>query len=540
MYCALLTVHVLFYRFFITRIMNRSMDLFGGGEDQESFKNVDVTHGAIKEYLKEWVKYFIIGVTIIVVAVPEGLPLAVMISLAYSVRKMLLDQNFVKRLASCEIMGGANNICSDKTGTLTMNQMTVTNIWQGKNHSVKVTDPKYNFRDYFRHKKVRQFATEAFCLNTMGSLEEASPTEKSLLVFMQKLGVDIEQVRKDHLPKNYIRFHFNSRRKKMSTIIKNCGDTENGYDRRIHIKGASEIILQECTHYLNQEGKKCAITDEMMSHLNEAINEYARNALRTITIAYKDLKKGEGGHDHSEMDEDGYSHQVERHDFTLIAIIGIKDVIRKEVPDAVAQCQQAGITVRMVTGDNKITAMAIAKECNIIDPKTSVDEDVVMEGPEFHRRVGGVVCKNCKCDCPCKCKKEDVDESIKNMQEFIYLWKSLRVLARSRPEDKYLLVSGLKEVGDVVAVTGDGTNDAPALKKADVGFAMGKTGTDVAKQAADIIILDDNFASIVKACMWGRNIYDNIRRFLQFQLTVNVVALVTAFIGSCILIQSPL
>ena len=168
----------------------------------------------------------------------------------------------------------------------------------------------------------------------------------------------------------------------------------------------------------------------------------------------------------------------------------------------------------MVTGDNKITAMAIARECKIIDEKFGVTEDSVMEGPEFYERMGGLICKTCKNDSPCNCDPKDVVEGVKNSAAFKQIHHQLRVLARSRPEDKYLLVTGLKELGDIVAVTGDGTNDAPALKKADVGFAMGITGTDVAKHAADIIVMDDNFASIVKACMWGRNIYDNIRKFL--------------------------
>ena len=163
-----------------------------------------------------------------------------------------------------------------------------------------------------------------------------------------------------------------------------------------------------------------------------------------------------------------------------------------------------------------------------------------MEGPEFYKKVGGLMCKNCEKDSPGECPEKKVQEVVKNKNEFIEIWHNLDVLARSRPEDKYLLVTGLRQMGEVVAVTGDGTNDAPALKKADVGFAMGITGTDVAKHAADIILLDDNFASIVKACMWGRNIYDNIRRFLQFQLSVNIVALASAFIGSCILRESPL
>jgi Ca2+ transporting ATPase len=170
----------------------------------------------------------------------------------------------------------------------------------------------------------------------------------------------------------------------------------------------------------------------------------------------------------------------------------------------------------MVTGDNKVTALAIAKECYILNDKTIYEQDSVMEGPVFYERVGGLYCKTCTKDVPCNCPTEKVVESVRNMKEFIPIARTLRVLARSRPEDKYLLVAGLRELGNTVAVTGDGTNDAPAMKKADVGFAMGMTGTDVAKHAADIILLDDNFASIVKACLWGRNIYENIRKFLQF------------------------
>ena len=181
----------------------------------------------------------------------------------------------------------------------------------------------------------------------------------------------------------------------------------------------------------------------------------------------------------------------------------------------------------MVTGDNKITALAIAKECRIVEDGDNMDM-AVMEGKEFHDYVGGLV------------TNEKGEDEVGNKEKFDEVRKNLKVLARSRPEDKYLMVTGLKQFGDTVAVTGDGTNDAPALKKADVGFAMGVTGTDVAKHAADIILLDDNFASLVRACIWGRNIYDNIRRFLQFQLSVNVVALVSAFIGACVLRESPL
>jgi Ca2+ transporting ATPase len=174
MWAAILTVHTLFFRFWIERFIGRSMDMFGGGEDTGTYENMN---GSLKAYCQEWIRYIILGITIIVVAVPEGLPLAVMISLAYSVRKMLIDQNFVKRLASCEMMGGANNICSDKTGTLTMNQMTVTNVWAGRPYNVKVNDDKYNFKDFFVSDKHSALFTQALCLNTIGTVDNASATE---------------------------------------------------------------------------------------------------------------------------------------------------------------------------------------------------------------------------------------------------------------------------------------------------------------------------------------------------------------------------
>ena len=236
---------------------------------------------------------------------------------------------------------------------------------------------------------------------------------------------------------------------------------------------------------------------------------------------------------------------IEKSGLTLIAILGIKDILRKEVPDAVADCKRAGIKVRMVTGDNKITARAIAMECRIIEPGD--ENSLVMEGTEFMSVVGGVVCENCDtaiCDCvndeklAKKTNKKVRKDKIKNPLDFEKLYRRVDVIARSRPEDKYALVVGLKEKGHIVAVTGDGTNDAPALKKADVGFAMGICGTQVAREAADIILLDDNFSSIVKAVLWGRNIFDSIRKFLQFQLTVNVVAVGITLINAAILKQT--
>jgi len=251
MYAALLTVHVLYARYFIESIGPRNFDF---GEN-------------IKQYLSDWLGYLIVGVTIIVVAVPEGLPLAVMISLAYSVKKMLMDMNFVKRLASCEIMGGANNICSDKTGTLTTNIMTVTNIWSGKDIALKVHDPSYKMEDYFNNTKIATLLTQACCCNTSGSIDNAVATEIAILKFMQKFGFDYEQIRSVHIPEDVTRFHFTSKRKRMSTIIEKVNDSETGYDHRIHLKGAAEYVLASCTHYLNEDGNKVELHDEMKQHL---------------------------------------------------------------------------------------------------------------------------------------------------------------------------------------------------------------------------------------------------------------------------------
>jgi Ca2+ transporting ATPase len=520
-YAAAITVLVLFIRFFI----EQGMIGYNWGEN-------------IGEYLELWFRYLIVGVTIIVVAVPEGLPLAVIISLAYSVRKMLADMNFVKRLAACEIMGGANNICSDKTGTLTKNEMTVTNVWNGKDHRLDVEAAKISPDTVLSDKAARDLFIQGCACNTVGDIGKTNATEEAILKMLKQFGTDFHQMRDEFLPEPFVRFQFTSKRKKMSSVLQNVSDTETGYSQRLHTKGAAEIILRLCTHYINENGDRQELTDERREEIiTDVIERYAKDALRTICIAYRDLEENEGGATHEDDAEDGFNKQVEMNGLTCLGILGIRDIIRPEVPDAVSVCQNAGIKVRMVTGDNKVTALAIAKECSIISRD---HEDAVLEGPEFYRRVGGLVCENCNCDSPCKCPEKDVKEVVKNKQEFIKIWKNLDVLARSRPEDKYLLVTGIKQMGDTVAVTGDGTNDAPALKKADVGFAMGITGTDVAKHAADIILLDDNFSSIVKACMWGRNIYANIRRFLQFQLTVNIVALISAFIGSCILRESPL
>jgi Ca2+ transporting ATPase len=309
----------------------------------------------------------------------------------------------------------------------------------------------------------------------------------------------------------------------------------------MHTKGAAEKIMETCSHFLDQDGKRQELTDQMIQQLKSSIDDLADQALRPIAFAYKDISKDQNGEEHDEKkDKKDKFFEVEKEDATLYAIAGIKDIIRPEVPDAVKMCKGAGVRVRMVTGDNIKTAIAIAKECGIIAKNGSEDKDelVCMEGPKFDEYVGSLVNRDTKEKIEIFGKKPKL-ETIGKIEEMKKVREKLKVLARSRPNDKYVMVSGLKELGDIVAVTGDGTNDAPALKKANVGFAM-KAGTQVAAAASDIIIQDNNFASIVKACKWGRNVYDNIRRFLQFQLTVNVLALVVAFVGGIILTNSPL
>jgi Ca2+ transporting ATPase len=309
------------------------------------------------------------------------------------------------------------------------------------------------------------------------------------------------------------------------------------------------------------------ISDEKIQVFSHIIKDFANRALRTICISYKNISK-EQVDNWKEKDDQNYN-KIEKDDFCLVGIFGIKDQLRDGVANAVDKCQIAGIKVVMVTGDNIDTANAIARDCHIItreieDDAKENNKTISYVGKDFYEKIGGMRCDSCEqdlkfCSCPrselqaeaIKTKRreqnpdynEDIPlrkERIVNMDKFREIYEDIRVIARSRPEDKYTMVYGLRELGQVVAVTGDGTNDAPALSKSDVGFAMGISGTDIAKQAADIIILDDNFATIVQAVKWGRNIYDNIRKFIQFQLTVNICACLLVFISSCIGKETPL
>lgn len=492
------------------------------------------------EYAEKVLHYLLIAITILVVAIPEGLPLAVTLSLAFSVGKMMEDNNLVRKLHACETMGGANIICSDKTGTLTRNEMYLTHFWNSKEIIIfEATTNTAAPLDTYIHKDSVDVFVNTIVLNSVEDpkKKDGNPTEMAILKYLNYLNIDVVEYR--HKFTKYFQANFSSDRKRMSTVIK----TENGKGY-IFIKGASEYILQISDKMLDlQTGNIVMKNFELEKDINDAIENMAKQALRTIGLAYKEVNIE--ALDVENADDRGIF-EWEKDGFTITGICGIKDIIRAEVPDSVNRCHLAGIDVKMVTGDNKITARAIAKEVNII---TSENEKtaIVMEGPEFLRIIGGVICDNCreKEICECVANEKDLDEpankgkqirkdTIKNQEEFDKIWRNLCVLARSRPEDKYALVIGLKERDNVVAVTGDGTNDAPALSKANVGFAMNIAGTEVAKQAAAILVMDDNFASIVQAVKWGRNIFDCIRKFLQFQLTVNIVAVVTTFVTSVI------
>uniref|UniRef100_A0ACB8F8L7 ATPase, Ca transporting, plasma membrane n=1 Tax=Sphaerodactylus townsendi TaxID=933632 RepID=A0ACB8F8L7_9SAUR len=471
-------------------------------------------------YIQHMVQFFIIGVTILVVAVPEGLPLAVTISLAYSVKKMMKDNNLVRHLDACETMGNATAICSDKTGTLTMNRMTVVQAFIGGTHHKVIPLPD------LIHPTTMNYLLKGISVNCAYTSKILAPekvgglpghignkTECALLGFLVELKQDYEsertQISEDKLFKVYT---FNSVRKSMSTVLKNADGSF-----QMFTKGASEIILDKCCSILNSSGEPVPFTqDDKDDIVTKVIVPMASEGLRTICLAFRDFSSSD-----SEPQWDNEDDIIK--DLTYIAIVGIEDPVRPEVPDAIRKCQNAGIVVRMITGDNIDTARAIAVKCGILGP---VDNFLCLDGKEFNRRIrgpDGVI------------KQELIDR----------IWPQLRVLARSSPVDKYNLVEGIinstiTKQRQVVAVTGDGTNDGPALKKADVGFAMGIAGTDVAKEASDIILTDDNFSSIVKAVMWGRNVYDSISKFLQFQLTVNIVAVVVAFTGACITQNSPL
>uniref|UniRef100_A0A8C3C809 Calcium-transporting ATPase n=1 Tax=Cairina moschata TaxID=8855 RepID=A0A8C3C809_CAIMO len=469
-------------------------------------------------YIQYFVKFFIIGVTVLVVAVPEGLPLAVTISLAYSVKKMMKDNNLVRHLDACETMGNATAICSDKTGTLTMNRMTVVQAYINEKHYKKIPEPEAI------PEKIMGYLVTGISVNCAYTSKILPPekegglprhvgnkTECALLGLLLDLKRDYQDVRNE-IPEEKLHkvYTFNSVRKSMSTVLKNSDGSF-----RIFSKGASEIVLKKCFKILSANGEPKVFRPRDRDDIVKTVIEpMASEGLRTICLAFRDFPAGE-----PEPEWDNENDIVTG--LTCIAVVGIEDPVRPEVPDAIKKCQRAGITVRMVTGDNINTARAIALKCGILNPG---EDFLCLEGKDFNRRIRNE-------------KGEEGNGFLFHLQFFVVCSELLTLKCHFILG---IIDSTVFDQRQVVAVTGDGTNDGPALKKADVGFAMGIAGTDVAKEASDIILTDDNFTSIVKAVMWGRNVYDSISKFLQFQLTVNVVAVIVAFTGACITQDSPL
>ncbi|XP_027178699.1 calcium-transporting ATPase 2, plasma membrane-type [Coffea eugenioides] len=450
----------------------------------------------------EILEYFAVAVTIVVVAVPEGLPLAVTLSLAFAMKKMMNDKALVRHLAACETMGSATTICSDKTGTLTTNHMTVVKscICMNVREVGKPADGGSSLSSELPTSVVKVLLQSIFN-NTGGEVVFSkngkreilgTPTETAILEFGLSLGGDFQAERQ---ASKLVKVEpFNSTKKRMGVIL----ELPEGGGLRAHCKGASEIVLAACDKVINSDGDVVPLDEESVKHLKATIDQFASEALRTLCLAYMELENGFSAED--AIPVSGY---------TCIGIVGIKDPVRPGVRESVALCRSAGVTVRMVTGDNINTAKAIARECGIL-----TDDGIAIEGPVFRE---------------------------KTQEELLELIPKIQVMARSSPLDKHTLVKHLRTTfNEVVAVTGDGTNDAPALHEADIGLAMGIAGTEVAKESADVIILDDNFSTIVTVAKWGRSVYINIQKFVQFQLTVNVVALIVNFSSACLTGSAPL
>ena len=438
------------------------------------------------------VGYFLYMVIIIVVAVPEGLPMSVTISLALAMRKMTKAKSLVRQLVACETIGSATVICSDKTGTMTQNKMTACRVIT-KNSILEKTDPNWTSltsKNLEAPKTPIEWIAYNAAVNSTAHLEEkegklvriGNSTEGALLLWLKENKKDYAAIRANSTIKH--KGLFSPERKTMSTTI------NHGSEEITLVKGAPEIIIASCKSMMQQDGTIQNLDAIDLGSIRQAMEQAASQAMRVLGFAIKQKT----------TDSDDA--------LTLCGFICIQDPLRPEVRNAIADCKSAGIQVIMITGDNPITANAIGVEAGLaIEGKTElITSDMLAQM---------------------------TDEQVKE-----HLPK-LTILARAKPLDKYRIVKLLQEMQHVVAVTGDGTNDAPALKKADVGLSMGITGTEVAKEASKIVLLDDSFSTIVKAVLWGRALYENIQRFLQFQLTINLSALVIAFLGPFIGVRPP-
>ena len=511
------------------------------------------------------VTFFIVGVSIVVVAVPEGLPLSVTISLSYSVGQMMKDNNYVRTLSACETMGSATVICTDKTGTLTENRMTALQGWFFGKHYTSLDNLKTELQPELIKKLSSAVAVNA--AETSGFTEEGklvgNPTEAAILYALKKhFDVDYKQVKANATV--LAKRPFRKRLKYMSTIETGDGKHE------LHSKGAPEVVLQRCTFYQDSTGKKVELTDAKRSEISRVVRDMGKVGLRTIMLTSRELDdaeivqykasgwktffnytaenetKNKKPSKESKENTESKSSLIRtgstifeslpaEREMTVLSVFGISDPIRKQVPSAMKRCRRAGIRVVMVTGDHVETAVSIAKQSGILDSNYDFDMNKVKEQRDafvksFEISSFGGTDQNIEVS-PKVWQGPDFRRLTEKQQ--LSVAKTICVLSRSSPKDKELLVRLLKSQDEVVGVTGDGTNDAPALQEADVGLAMGIAGTEVAKEAANIVIMDDNFDSIVASVRWGRSIRENIRKFLTFQLSINLAALTLTFVVAC-------
>jgi Ca2+-transporting ATPase len=431
------------------------------------------------------------GISLSVAAIPEGLPTVVTIVLTMGSKRMVRGSALARQLASVETLGSTSVICSDKTGTLTQNQMQVMTLWAADKHwdvTGKGFEPIGVFLDAegaetrpdadedLKHTlMISAICNDAVLIEKGGQYSiQGNPTEGALVVAATKAGITREGLA-DEGYEVVQRFPFDSTRKMMSVIVKMPGG-----EHLLVAKGAPDVMLSR-TGTLRSHGDEIPITDETRTHVEAAIAEFGARSLRTLAVAYRRVDP-----EHLELGPEQHEES-----FVLLGVHGIMDPPRPEVVDAVAQCWSAGIRTVMITGDHAATAQAIAEEIGI---KHSED-DLVITGSELE------------------------DTSDDELRELV---PQAAVFARVTPEHKLRIVKALQANGKVVAMTGDGVNDAPALRSADIGVAMGIAGTSVAKDSASLVLLDDNFSTIVSAVKEGRRIYDNIRKFIRQALTANV------------------
>ena len=447
----------------IMYFVNNGSDCFG------SFEQI----AALIAYV---LQTLMVAVTLIVVAVPEGLPMAVTLSLAYSMRRMLKTNNLVRKMHACETMGATTVICTDKTGTLTQNLMSV--------------DEMKQYGD-----TPKEILSEGIAVNSTASIDFSdkekpqilgNPTEGALLIWLNKQGVDYRPIRES--VKTIAEVPFSTERKYMATVVES--EALKG-KKVLYVKGAPEIVFGLC--------HEASVSKE---EVDKQLLAYQNRAMRTLGFAYQVV-------DDAAQAVDG--NKIVASKLIFIGVAAIADPVRKDVPTAVKECLDAGISVKIVTGDTSGTAKEIARQIGLWDDAKDSERNIIT-GPEFAAL------------------------SDKELEERILDFK---IISRARPMDKKRLVETLQKKNQVVAVTGDGTNDAPALRAAHVGLSMGD-GTSVAKEASDITIIDNSFSSIGKAVMWGRSLYQNIQRFLLFQLTVNVTACFLVLCGAFMGTESPL